>query len=268
MGLVEQDVPTVLGRIRIRVGGEGPVLVFWPSLLMDGTMWAAQAEHFAATHRVVLVDPPGHGGSEPLTRLFEFSECARVVTQVLDHVGAGTADFVGNSWGGMIGATFAAQFPDRVRTAVLMNCTVSPAPLRQKVEFGLLTRAARLLGGIRGPLVRPVVDAFVGPTTRSQRPQVVEAIKAALERVDIASARWAVTSVVPRRPDQRTLAAGIRAKVVVVAGIEDATFPVAETRVMADAIPGAEFVVLDDTAHLAGLENPDEVNALIDDFIR
>jgi pimeloyl-ACP methyl ester carboxylesterase len=67
MELVEQDVPTVLGRIRIRVGGEGPVIVFWPSLLMDGTMWNAQAEHFAATHRVVLVDPPGHGGSEPLT---------------------------------------------------------------------------------------------------------------------------------------------------------------------------------------------------------
>ncbi|HWO65097.1 MAG TPA: alpha/beta fold hydrolase, partial [Umezawaea sp.] len=115
MELVEQDVPSVLGRIRIRVGGEGPVIVFWPSLLMDGTMWTAQAEHFAATHRVVLVDPPGHGGSEPLTRLFEFSECARVVAQVLDHVGAADADYVGNSWGGMIGATFAAQFPDRVR---------------------------------------------------------------------------------------------------------------------------------------------------------
>ena len=268
MDLVEQDVPTVLGRIRIRVGGDGPVVVFWPSLLMDGTMWAAQAEHFAATHRVVLVDPPGHGGSEPLTRLFEFSECARVVVQVLDHVGAETADFVGNSWGGMIGATFAAQFPDRVRTAVLMNCTVSPASLRQKVEFGFLTRAARLAGGIRGPLVKPVVDAFVGPTTRGYRPDVVEEIETAVRRVDIASARWAVTSVVPRRPDQRRLAGEIRAKVLVVAGIEDATFPVAETRVMADAIPGATFVVLDDTAHLAGLENPAEVNALIEDFIR
>ncbi|MCS7477425.1 alpha/beta fold hydrolase [Umezawaea endophytica] len=268
MELVEQDVPTVLGRIRIRVGGAGPVIVFWPSLLMDGTMWAAQAEHFAATHRVVLVDPPGHGGSEPLTRLFEFSECAHVVAQVLDHVGAADADYVGNSWGGMIGATFAARFPDRVRTAVLMNCTVSRAPFRQKVEFGLLTRAARLAGGIRGPLVGPCVDAFVGPTTKAERPQVVETIRAALGRVDIASARWAVTSVVPRRPDQRALAAEIRAKVVVVAGIEDATFPVAETRVMADAIPGARFVVLDDTAHLAALENPVEVNALIEEVIR
>ncbi|MFD9741003.1 alpha/beta fold hydrolase [Umezawaea sp. NPDC059074] len=116
--------------------------------------------------------------------------------------------------------------------------------------------------------MKPVVDAFVGPTTRGYRPEVVGTIEAALKRLDIASARWAVTSVVPHRPDQRRLAGEIRAKVLVVAGIEDATFPVAETRVMADAIPGATFVVLDDTAHLAGLENPAEVNALIEDFIR
>ena len=34
------------------------------------------------------------------------------------------------------------------------------------------------------------------------------------------------------------------------------------------AIPGARFVVLDDTAHLAALENPVEVNALIEEVIR
>jgi 3-oxoadipate enol-lactonase len=55
--------------------------------------------------------------------------------------------------------------------------------------------------------------------------------------------------------------------VLVVAGLEDATFPVAETRAMADAIPGTRFVVLDKAAHLAALECPDEVNALIDGFL-
>jgi 3-oxoadipate enol-lactonase len=56
--------------------------------------------------------------------------------------------------------------------------------------------------------------------------------------------------------------------VLVVAGAEDATFPVAEARAMADAIPGARMHVLEDTAHLAALENPGQVNALIQDFIR
>lgn len=52
-----------------------------------------------------------------------------------------------------------------------------------------------------------------------------------------------------------------------VAGAEDATFPVAETRAMADATPGSAFVVLDGAAHLAALEVPDRVNTLVHDFL-
>jgi 3-oxoadipate enol-lactonase len=52
-----------------------------------------------------------------------------------------------------------------------------------------------------------------------------------------------------------------------VAGAEDATFPVLETRAMADAIPGSRFVVIDGLAHLAALEDPGLVNSLIDEFV-
>jgi 3-oxoadipate enol-lactonase len=36
---------------------------------------------------------------------------------------------------------------------------------------------------------------------------------------------------------------------------------------MAEAIPGAQFIVLDGVAHLAGLENPHLVNKLIEEFV-
>ncbi|ONI71605.1 alpha/beta hydrolase [Kribbella sp. ALI-6-A] len=263
----DQYVETVLGRIRLRVGGDGPAIVFWPSLLMDGTLWNAQAEHFAGRFRVVLVDPPGHGGSSPLRRGFSFAECAQVVVQLLDALGIDRAHLVGNSWGGMIGGTFAALHPDRIDRAVLMNATASPAGLRHKAEYSVLVTAARLLGGMRGPLVDPVRDAFLGPTSRRDRPEVVAFVNDLARRAEVGSVRHAVTSVVPRRPDQRELFGAIKAPVLVVAGREDATFAVAETRVMADAIPGATFAVLEGTAHLAALENPVEVNALIDAFL-
>ena len=54
---------------------------------------------------------------------------------------------------------------------------------------------------------------------------------------------------------------------MVVAGREDASFPVAEVRRMAEAILGSELVVLDHVGHLAAYEAPDTVNALIDDFL-
>lgn len=49
----DQYVETVLGRIRLRVGGSGPAMLFWPSLLMDGTLWSAQASYFVERFQVI-----------------------------------------------------------------------------------------------------------------------------------------------------------------------------------------------------------------------
>jgi len=263
----EQAVDTVLGKVRIRSSGTGPGMMFWPSLLMTGDMWAAAAEHFTSRGRVILVDPPGHGGSEKLTAPFTFDECARVIVDILDTLGLQRTHFIGNSWGGMIGGTFAATYPDRIGHAVLMNCTGSAADARQKLEYGFLLRLAKLLGGVRPPLTRSVLKAFLGPTTFATRPDIVAYVRDTVQAVDIRSGSWAVRSVVPARPDQRSLFAKISTPVLVVAGAEDATFPLAETAAMAEAIPGARIAVLDGVAHLAGLENPTLVNTLIEEFV-
>ncbi|MGZ0151242.1 alpha/beta fold hydrolase [Kribbella sp. WER1] len=264
---MDRYVGTVLGRIRLRVDGSGPAMLCWPSLLMDGTVWSAQAAHFKDRFQVILVDPPGHGASEPLAGPFTFEQCAEVILQIVDELQADTVHVIGNSWGGMIGGTFAALHPDRIGVAVLMNATASPAGLRQKAEYGVLVQAARLLGGIRGPLKGPVRDAFLGPTAKRDKPDVVAKVNELAAAVNVRSGMHAVTSVVPNRPDQRALFGKIRTPVLVVAGAEDATFPVAETEEMADSIPGARFVVLEQSAHLAALESPEQVNALIDDFL-
>jgi len=250
-------VDTVLGRIRLQVtSGSGDAIVFWPSLLMTGEMWARQADHFGDRCRVILVDPPGHGGSQPLKAMFSFDDCARCIVEILDGLGIDRAHFAGNSWGGMIGGTFAARHPDRIGRAVLMNCTASAAGPRQKVEYAILLRLAKILGGIRPPLTRSVLRGFLGPTTVGTRPDVVETVRSRLEAINVASSAWAVRSVVPARPDQHRLLGQVRAPVLVVAGAEDATFPVAETRRMADAIPSA-----------SSQEDPARVNLLIDEFL-
>src|SRR5262249_7039062 len=262
-----REVDTVLGRVHLRISGAGEAMMFWPSLHMTGQMWTAQAAHFAAEHQVILVDPPGFGDSQKLTAPFTFDDCARCIVDILDGLGVARTHFVGNSWGGMIGATFAALYPERIRSAVLMNCTASPASTRQKIEYGFLLRLAGLLGGIRQPLTRSVLKAFLGPTTFRSRPDVVAFVRDTVQRVDVRSGRWAVRSVVAARPDQRALLSGVSTPVLVVAGAEDATFPVPETIAMAEAIPGAAVAVLEGVGHLAALENPAVVNKLIGEFV-
>src|SRR5262245_54368033 len=262
-------VATCLGRLHLRVCGRGPdSLMFWPSLLMDGEMWFDLAARFTDRYRVVLVDPPGHGQSDPLEGMFTFDDCARCIEQILDGLETPRTFFVGNSWGGMIGGTFAARHPERVAAAVLMNATATAAGLRQRLEFRMLTRLLRIFGGARWPLTGIAVRAFLGPTTLRDRPEIEVFVRALLERADPESAYFAIRSVVPARPDQRALFGAIRAPVLVIGGDEDRTFPPRESEIMAAAIPGAELRILPGTGHLAGLERPHEVGAIIDDFFQ
>jgi 3-oxoadipate enol-lactonase len=88
-------VDTALGRLGVQVRGSGDAMMFWPSLLMTGDMWAAQADHFGDRHRVIMVDPSGHGKSEKLTATFDFADCARCIVDILDALGENRTHFVG-----------------------------------------------------------------------------------------------------------------------------------------------------------------------------
>jgi 3-oxoadipate enol-lactonase len=261
-------IDTRLGTLSVQVSsGRGVPIMFWPSLFMTGEMWAGQVSHFRDRYRTVVVDPPGHGGSEPLTEMFSFEDCAHCVVEILDSLGIDEAHFVGSSWGGMIGGTFAARHPDRILRAVLMNCTASAAGRREKIEHAIMLRFAELRGGIRPPLTGSVLKAFFGPTTLKTRPMVVETVRSHLRTVNITSSAWAIRSLLPGRPDQHALLSRITSPVLVVAGSEDATFPVADARRMADAIPTASFVELGGVAHTAALEDPVRVNSLLEQFL-
>jgi len=264
--MATHDIATGLGTLRVHVSGSGAPILLMPSLLTDHTLYAAQVAHFSASYTTIAVDPPGQGGSEPLRRTFTFEESARAYLDVLDELGLSWAHLVGNSWGAMVGGTISAMFPDRVGRAVLLNGTASEGPRWDRLQLALAARMTRLAG--RPLFVRStVVPRFLGRTTRRQRPELVDGLVAMIRRNNARSASFAVESIVVRRPDQHALFGRVVAPTLVVAGSEDASFPVAEVRRMAEAIPGSELVILDQIGHLAAYEAPDAVNALIDDFL-
>ncbi|WP_327117840.1 alpha/beta fold hydrolase [Nocardia sp. NBC_01730] len=268
MVVEDQYIPTQLGTVRVRLSGSGDPILMWPSLLMDHSLWDAQVDHLSTRFTTIALDPPGHGQSSRLASTFTFDECATCIVQILDALGFERTHVLGNSWGAMVGATFAARHPERVGCSILMNGTASPAPTRQKVEYAALVTIIRMMGGIRPPLTRSVVGAFLGPTSRKTRPATGPLIVDVARRQDAASLVKAVRSVVPLRPDQRDLLATIRTPTLIIAGREDVTFPPAEVQRMAAVIPNSEFVLIEDAAHLVALEVPDRVNMLIDDFIQ
>lgn len=268
--VTEKLIPTSLGLMNVREGGraDGPAMVFWPSLMMDGTMWRFQYEHFAPTHRVVLVDSPGHGRSDALRRIIDLKECADVLVEILDALGIDRCVLVGNSWGGMLAGVFPAYHPERTAAAVGINCTASlPTTFESVWATGL---AAYLSVHARMPqlAVRAARSAFAGPTAEAGNPEFLEYLDVVL-RNDPKSVAWALRSILIGRRDEHRLLGTIPAAipVLIIAGEEDSQFPVHAVRRMADAIEGSTFRVLLHTGHLAARENPEQTNKEIDAFL-
>jgi len=87
------------------------------------------AERLARTHRVVLLDRPGHGWS---TRE-NFSDStpqpqARMIAEALQKLGLGQVIVVAHSWSGALALRIALDHPDRVAGLVMLAPVAYPWP--------------------------------------------------------------------------------------------------------------------------------------------
>ena len=100
----------------------GPVIVMLHSSMTNLREWDAWADALTDKYRVIRFDLPGFGltGSDP-TGDYSDARAIRVLAGLMDQLGIARAAIVGNSLGGRIAWTFAAQQPDRVTRLVLVS---------------------------------------------------------------------------------------------------------------------------------------------------
>ena len=87
------------------------------------------AERLAQTHRVILVDRPGHGWSTRASFADSTPEPqARMISQALDKLGIGKAIVVAHSWSGALALRIALDHPERVAGLVMLAPVAYPWP--------------------------------------------------------------------------------------------------------------------------------------------
>ncbi len=85
------------------------------------------ADRLASSHRVILIDRPGHGGSTRRRVKDSTPDVqARMIVEALDKVGVGPAIVVAHSLAGAIGARMALDFPKRVAGLVMLAPVTHP----------------------------------------------------------------------------------------------------------------------------------------------
>lgn len=127
---------TPLGQVHcLEAGaGEGPPLLLIHQTPRSIDEYAEVAPILAARHRVVAVDTPGYGASDPVSGQPEIADYAAAITAVLDQLGIGKAVVVGHHTGALIAVEMAAASPARVDRVVLSGPIYMDAGTRARLR--------------------------------------------------------------------------------------------------------------------------------------
>jgi 3-oxoadipate enol-lactonase len=219
-------------------------------------MWHAQVPALAERYRVITYDARGHGKSPVPPGPYTLDNLVDDAVALLDEVGAARAHLVGLSLGGMTFLRLAARHPDRVRRLVVL-CTSAYYGAREN----WLDRAERARTEGTGALAHTVVSRWFTPEFAAASPDVVAANEAMLAGVD--DQGYAACCELIADMDLRADLPRIPAPTLVVSGAKDLAAPPEHQRAIADGIPGARFLSLEDAAHIAAIERPLEVTGAI-----
>jgi 3-oxoadipate enol-lactonase len=239
---------------------EAPVLVLGPSLGTTLGMFDALVNGLADSFRLVRFDLRGHGGSPVVAGPYTVADLASDVLATLDGLGIDRFSFAGVSLSGAIGLQLAVTNPERLdRLVVIASAARFPDPPSWK------ERAEKVRAEGTEFLVPSRVGAWVTPSFAEAHPEPTERLLQMLRSTSREG--YAACCETLEAFDVRDLLPGITAPTLAVAGAEDPATPVDTVKQVADAIPGARFVVVPHASHLVSAERPDVVTAEIHRFL-
>jgi pimeloyl-ACP methyl ester carboxylesterase len=246
---------TDAARLYYEDAGAGMPTVFMHPAAGSSASWEYQLPAFiGAGYRCVTFDARGFGKSEP-SDSGQMGHASDDALALVDALALDRFALVAAAYGGFGGLDFALRFPERLLAFVLATSQGGIT------DAGFVATRQR----IAGPEVRgmPIQFRELGPSYRVESPDGVERWLQLVHEANGEAAKRQETF------SQTTLAMleSLTVPTLIVAADADLLAPPALMRLMADRIPGREFVTIADAGHSAHWERPEEWNAAVLRFL-
>jgi pimeloyl-ACP methyl ester carboxylesterase len=247
-------------RLAYEVIGAGPPLLLVSGQANDRSIWNGLREAFADRYRVVTFDHRGTGDSDkPEAPPYTTRGFAGDAIAVLDELGIERAHAYGVSMGGRIGQWLGIAYPERLG-ALILGCTTP--------------------GNAHGVRRSPHVDpALLSGDPQRMLPYLASLEWAAANQAFLTTwAAWLRAHPVPPYARQLHFAASeghdawdqlpqITAPTLVIHGSADEMNVVANARLLAERIPGAELHIIDGARHVYFWDHAEEANRVVGEFL-
>ena len=218
------------------------------SALGDSRLWKRQVPALEREHHVLAPDLPGWGDNPMPAEPYSFVD---FVAELLPGV------LVGNSFGGAIALRTALAHQDRVERLVLVGSGLPAWDWTEEMRTHFAAEEEVFEAGDLDGATELNMEFWVKPEHRDEvRPQQRRAL-------ELQSAHEEPELLWPELPPLSSL----ELPTLVVVGADDHADFQAIAQHLAEQIQDAELVVVPGAGHLVGVDQPEELNALLLEFL-
>lgn len=237
--------------------GEGPVVVKAANWLThleyewESPLWKHWLQFFCTNFRFVRYDERGCGLSEWRPGKLSVDQWTDDLEAVIDAARpAGPVTLLGISQGGVACIRYALRHPERVARLILYGAYARGVNLRgtpaSRGTYRAIIDLARVAWGSDNPAFRQVFTSRFIPGASPAQLQWFNELCRKTVTGDVAAQLFEARANV----DITGSLAEVRTPTLVIHACNDAISPIAEGRLLAASIPGAEFVELDSANHI------------------
>jgi pimeloyl-ACP methyl ester carboxylesterase len=260
------------GTVYTAIRGDGAPILFSHGVTITSRVWVKQFRSLPREGlQVVAFDHRGHGESTLGDSGHSIDNLAADMRTVLEALNLRDVILVGHSMGGVAVQAFALRHPDvlheRVRGLVLASTLAKTSVAASRPLRGL---AERVTGGfdLRKMMARPNLGTMFARIGFGREPLAshIELNREMLAACDSTTAREATTTLLGL--DLTGELPTLDIPTLVLGGTADVITPPAESRRLAELIPGARLHLFEGAGHMLMLERSDEFDAMLTDFAR
>lgn len=254
------------------IDGEGPDLVLVHAGCADHRMWDEQFPFYARHYRVLRYDMRGYGNSSLSKNLFSNRDD---LYDLLEALGIQQAHLVGCSMGSLTITDFALEHSEKVKSLVLVSPALSgyqyegppPQPLLEMIEArkaGKIEHAAELQAQLWADGPKRNSDRSNRAVHELVRQMSLNALR--LQEDIIRETTFLIEE--PLQPPAKERLEQIKVPTLVIVGELDDDSEMAIADVLTTHIKDAKKVVIKGAAHLPNMEEPEEFNQIVLEFLK
>lgn len=250
--------------------GAGDPVVLIHGFPMASRLWSEFVPEFAPGHRLIIVDLPGFGRSDPPTPARTgCGAYAAAIRALLDDLQVERAFIVGHGLGGGVAQAFAVQWPTRVAGLVLVS----------SAGFGVKPRSMAGLARALGPLAKHTPPSLLaGLVHGSMRRGFADAdrshltLDTCLRAFTTVAGRDALASHLAAIRNCDTMSWSKRLgeldlPAAVVWGADDPFYPISLGERLHASLKGSSFTVIPGASHFVPEDQPEALRRAIEPMI-